>query len=64
MSKNKLRVVCNFNGYNTMDIDTSGSGNLASIEINSQFTNNEILFDITKKDAKKVAEILLAFANN
>lgn len=61
--KNKARVVCNFNSYNTIDIDVTGDGELAYLEVNSQFSHNEISFDLTKKDAQKIIDTLTIFVN-
>ncbi len=61
--KDKLKVTCNFNSYNTIEIDNTFNSELLSISIDSQFSNGDLLIDVTKADAKKMVKILNSFIN-
>jgi hypothetical protein len=56
-----LKVGCTFNEYNTITIDNSFKSDLLSISVDTQFSHNDILLDVTKTDAKKMVKILNSF---
>ena len=59
--KNKILVSCNFNPHYTIEIDNTHDSDLLSVGVNTQFSHGEILFDITKEEAKNIVGILNQF---